>query len=104
MDERETMRRTLVVIAMVLGGMPPMPVVSAQTGVQPFYLERTLLEPDSSGNLVPAKIEIVARRSDGATARMESLGPLSAGQHMRTVVFSDGRSVTVFDDVKVKNT
>jgi hypothetical protein len=65
---------------------------------EPYYLERTISGPErrSDGK------EILARRVDGATVRMTTFGP---GEHyLRELKFPDGRSLMVYDEIKVKVT
>ena len=45
-----------------------------------------------------------ARRSDGATVRVESIGPLKLGLTGRRITFMDGRSMTVVDAFRTKTT
>jgi len=78
--------------------------VSAQVHAQPFYLERTIPTPDRNGNLLPSRKEILARRSDGATARLDSVGPLDSARFLRKLLFLDGSSVTLADSVGSKTT
>ena len=79
-------------------------VVNAQVSATPFYLEKTLLEPGNDGNLSVFGSETVARRSDGTTARVKSVGPRNALRNVRDLSFLDGRFVTLFDSVRVKST
>jgi hypothetical protein len=74
--------------------MPPGPPV------EPYYLERTVSRRDSGFG---AK-EILARRSDGAIVRMNSVGPVEQGQFARDLQFPDGRSLTLYDGIKAKVT
>lgn len=76
----------------------------AQVRAQPFFLERTLDGPDEHGRIATFGKEIVARRSDGATMRAPTVGDWRAGNYVRQITFPDGRSVTVFDPIRVKNT
>src|SRR5271166_1401306 len=79
--------------------------VNAQGRIaQPFYLKRTIFTDNHSGKLSPFRTEVVARRSDGATARISSFGPLTAPGYFRKVDFLDGRSVTLIDLIKAKST
>jgi hypothetical protein len=79
--------------------------VNAQGRVaQPFYLKRTIFTDGHSGKLSAFRTEVVARRSDGATARISSFGPLTAPGYFRKVDFLDGRSVTLIDSIKAKST
>jgi hypothetical protein len=71
---------------------------------QPFYLKRTIFTDNHSGRLSAFRTEVVARRSDGATARISSFGPLTAPGYFRKVDFLDGRSVTLVDSIKAKST
>jgi hypothetical protein len=76
----------------------------AQTTAEPFYLERSV-STFNMGNASPFKRVIVARRADGATARLESVGPLSANApFVRRLTFLDGKSVSIFGSIKAKST
>jgi TonB family protein len=77
---------------------------SAQDKITPFVLDTEvyIFELDPLGSL--AIKNTCARRSDGATARVENLGPIKLGVTERLVKFMDGRSVTVVDAFKMKTT
>jgi hypothetical protein len=82
--------------------------VPTQLGVpiQPYYLERTVSlppEPSDWPGVSDVK-EIVARRSDGATVAISTSRIGKSGQHTRQLKFADGRSFTLYDDVKAKVT
>jgi hypothetical protein len=94
-----------VVSFYLAASLQPLRPVNAQGRVaQPFYLKRTIFTDNHSGKLSPFRAEVVARRSDGATARITSLGPLTAPGYFRKVDFLDGRSVTLIDSIKAKST
>lgn len=46
----------------------------------------------------------MARRSDGTTSDMRSIGPVSSPRYAREVTFLDGRSLTLFEAINVKST
>ncbi len=85
-----------------------MRTVNAQRQAEPFYLERTVFAADISGDVTGTpslyRMEIVARRSDGTTARLKSMGPFASPPFVRDVTFLDGRHVTLFDSIKVRTT
>jgi len=77
---------------------------SPQPTAEPFYLERTYSIPNSAGHLVLSKRMSVARRSDGLTATIMSVGPLALGHTSRIVTFLDGSSISLYDSIKMKST
>ena len=70
-------------------------MANAQVTAAPFFLHLTISHPSESGTLVVFKTKTVARRSDGSTALVETVGPLSGGQIARKVIFLDGRSLSL---------
>lgn len=82
--------------------LPSLPL----TSIEPYYLERTISIPSTRGDITgPTDTkEILARRSDGATLRMETARFDKTGQYVRHLKFPDGRSVTLYDSIKAKVT
>jgi hypothetical protein len=78
--------------------------VTAQTRAEPFTLERTIFTADDNGKLLQSGREFIARRSDGATARRQSIGPRNESHFLNRVLFPDGRSVVFVEDLKAKIT
>jgi hypothetical protein len=79
--------------------------VSARAGtVQPFVLQRLVRTPDDKGQLAFHKSELIARRSDGATALVESVGSQGSTALVRKLTYIDGTSVSFFDTLKLKTT
>jgi hypothetical protein len=70
--------------------------------VEAYTLERTVTMYDSPNN--PGSVETLARRSDGATVRVMSVGPQGLGRFTRELSFPDGKSVMVFDSIEAKVT
>jgi len=76
----------------------------AQITVVPFTVQMDISYPDTGGNMVVFKKKVVARRSDGATALQETVGPVNLGRTARKVIFLDGRSQSFVDDMKIRST
>jgi hypothetical protein len=74
-----------------------------QVAWQPFHMTRTLVTYQQGKAVEWAKTTI-AKRGDGSEAIIESVPPLSAGTFTRNLKFADGKSVTVYDSIKVKTT
>ncbi len=68
----------------------------AQVIATPFLLQLDIYD----GNGTVFKKSTIARNSDGTTAMMESVGPLSAGQFARKIVYLDGRSLSIVDAIR----
>jgi len=68
--------------------------------LEAYYLERSGEDADGKAG----STEIHARRSDGATMWMMSFGPRESKKFTRELRFPDGRSVTVYDEIKAKVT
>jgi len=83
---------------------PRLRVVLAQITARPFLIERSISVPDESGALKLWRVDVIARRSDGATAKITSLGPISLRKFTRKLTFPDGRTLTLFDHIKVRTT
>lgn len=79
------------------------PQIAVAPRTQPFYLERAIFAFGVGGKVVRSYKEIVARRSDGSTARIRTFG-VELAYSSRYVVFADGTPVTFMDDIKVKST
>jgi hypothetical protein len=72
--------------------------------VNPFYLERTLSVPNTSGQLELWRKEVISRAADGRVVRIRTVGP-PAGQHaVREITSPDGTYVTLYDSVRLKST
>jgi hypothetical protein len=84
--------------------LPVASTASAQDRVTPFVLDTEVygFEQDPHGSL--GFKTTFARRSDGASARVENVGPITLGISGRRVTFMDGRSVTVVDAFRTKTT
>ena len=78
------------------------------TNPQPFYLEQTQGSRSASGIgqwTAEASLFVTARRADGTTVRIVSRGRDATHRlRMRDVFFADGRSITVYDTLKLKTT
>jgi hypothetical protein len=87
---------------------PVPPSLPAQPSVliQPYYLERTVTFPPQSSDLPGVNVtkEILARRSDGAIANMQTNRLDKSGQYSRDLKFPDGRTLTLYDGVKARVT
>jgi hypothetical protein len=86
-------------------GPPSLPI---QPGVpiQPYYLERTVSvapEPTDWPGVHDIH-EILARRSDGATVALSTTRGGKPDQYARRLKFPDGRSFTLYENVKAKVT
>ena len=79
-------------------------VASAQNKITPYVLDTEVygFENDPHGAL--GIKTTFARRSDGASARVDNLRPIPLGITGRMVTFMDGRSVTVVDAFRTKTT
>jgi hypothetical protein len=77
---------------------------SAQDQITPYVLNTEVyaFERDPHGEL--GIKTTLARRSDGASARVDSIGHISLGLTARRVEFIDGRIVIVVDAIKMKTT
>jgi hypothetical protein len=75
---------------------PPVPLES-------YYLERTTTVPGKATLEIREK-DILARRSDGSTVRMNSMGQAENGVFSRDISFIDGREITVYDSIQAKVT
>ena len=80
------------------------PVAMAQDKVVPFVLKAEIYayEHDPKGAL--AITRTFARRSDGATVMVESLGPITLGITGRRVAYWDGTSRSFVDAFRTKTT
>ena len=80
------------------------PVVLAQASVTPYVLKVEIYSfaRDPRGRL--GITETFGRQSDGATVRLESMGPPEWGIQGRQVTWTDGRSTTFVDYFKTKTT
>lgn len=79
-------------------------MANAQVTAAPFFLHLTISQPVDGGTFVVFKTKTVARRSDGSTALIETVGPLSGGQTARKITFLDGRALSLIDALRVKST
>jgi hypothetical protein len=79
-------------------------LANAQVTAVPFYLQLDISKPADGGTMVVFRRMAVARRSDGTTASIETVGPLSGGQTARKITFLDGRSLSLMDAFRVKST
>jgi hypothetical protein len=77
---------------------------SAQDQITPYVLDTEVFgfEHDPHGSM--GFKTTFAHRSDGASVRVENLGPLSLGITGRLITFMDGRSVTAVDAFRMKTT
>jgi hypothetical protein len=82
----------------------PPGIVHAQLRVEPFLLERTLSERRPPAGLSPSLAVSIARRSDGTTATVESVGPLASPRFVRKLAFLDGRVLSLVDSMRIKST
>src|SRR5579871_4866690 len=100
---------TLIALTLLVGAgllllVKRAPIAARAQSVQPFVLQRLVQTPDSSGKLAFHKTELIARRSDGATALVESVGPQGSTTFVRKLTYLDGTSLSVFDSLKLKTT
>jgi hypothetical protein len=82
-------------------------LVRAQTGITPFTLETEITSFVHDPHGAPHRRETLAVRSDGSRSTTSTfLGKigLDAGETQRTIQFIDGRKVTMFLSLGVKNT
>ncbi len=79
-------------------------LANAQVRVAPFVLqvESYNFDRDPEGEVFHKKV--VARRSDGTTVVVSSIGPLSSGKFVKKITFPEGRWMTVFDLIQAKTT
>lgn len=99
----------LIALTLVLGvGLlflaTRVPTTAKAQASEPFVLQRLIRVPDATGRLVFHKMELIARRSDGASAFVESVGPEGATAQVRRLTYPDRTSVSIFDTLKVKTT
>jgi hypothetical protein len=78
---------------------PPVPRVP----IESYYLERATTTPGGA-SFHEGEKEVLARRSDGSTVRLMSVGPAENGVLTREIDFIDGRKVTVYDSIQAKVT
>jgi hypothetical protein len=80
------------------------PTTLAQDKITPYVVETEVygFENDPHGAL--GIKTTFARRSDGATVRVENIGPLKWGLTGRRITFIDGRSVSVVDAFRTRTT
>jgi hypothetical protein len=94
-----------VICIYYLGRELGLPTALAQGAIQPFYLERTLFDSVGNGQVVPSSDEeIIVRRSDGTTVRVERVGTVQASQQVRIISYIDGTTVRIADGVKSRST
>jgi hypothetical protein len=102
--------RTTSLLALTIGSgafcfyLGRSPMLRAQSGgVKSFYLEQTVagVSPED-GVFRPFKELILARRSDGTTVQVESIGPPVEGLRIRKVLSTDGRAVSLIDKYGLK--
>jgi hypothetical protein len=77
---------------------------AGQNKVTPYVVETEVYAFEHDPHGAVAIKTMFARRSDGATVRVESIGPLQLGITARRITFTDGRSVSVVDAFKMKTT
>jgi hypothetical protein len=79
-------------------------LASAQVTAAPFTLQLVMRKPGDNGSMTVYRYKVSARRSDGSTAQVETVGPLSGGQTARRVTFLDGRSLSLVDALRLRST
>jgi len=79
-------------------------VVLAQASVTPYVLKVEIYSLARDPRGILGITETWGRRSDGATVRVESMGPPEWGITGREVRWMDGRSMTLVDYFKTKTT
>jgi hypothetical protein len=70
--------------------------------IESYILERSITRPD--GVEMVGRKEILARREDGSTVRMNSVGLGENTPFSRDISFIDGRQVTVYESIHAKVT
>ncbi len=77
-------------------------IAQSEVRVTPFVLERAIYfcSANPAGKL--ANKETIARRSDGTTVRIISVGPLARDVHLRELHYLDGSTVGLADFLKSK--
>lgn len=78
--------------------------VSDQDKITPFVLRTQVYAFEHDRHAELGIKTTFARRSDGATVRVESVGPLKLGLTGRMISFTDGRSLSLVDAFKMKTT
>jgi|HubBroStandDraft_6_1064221.scaffolds.fasta_scaffold00142_2 hypothetical protein len=78
-------------------------IAHAQVSVTPFVLRTESYNYDKGPKGELFVKEVVARRSDGATAVISTVGDLSLGYTIKTLTFLDGTSITVYDPIRTKS-
>jgi len=78
-------------------------IASAQVRVAPFVLRTESYNYDKGPKGELFVKEVVARRSDGATAEISTVGEPSSGNTVKTLTFLDGRAVVVYDPIQAKS-
>ncbi len=78
-------------------------IASAQGRIVPFVLRTESYNYDKGPKGELFLKEAVARRSDGATAVISTVGEPSSGNTVKTLTFLDGRSVVVYDPIQAKS-
>jgi hypothetical protein len=94
-------------MAMVIGTVSTasaVAIVAAPT-IQPFYLEQTTSASDPDTHIFGLHGTLtVARRSDGTTVRVESVGPPWDGYRVRHVSMPNGNTASFVDAHRLKTT
>jgi hypothetical protein len=78
-------------------------IASAQVRVAPFVLRTESYNYDKGPKGELFLKELLARRSDGATAVISTVGEPSSGNTVKTLTFLDGKSVVVYDPIQAKS-
>lgn len=79
-------------------------VAQSDASVTPFVLQREIYSFGNNPNGELRTKQTIARRSDGATSGINSMGPLAKGVYVRTIQFLDGSRVELADSLKSKTT
>jgi len=78
-------------------------IAHAQVRVVPFVLRTESYNYDKGPKGELFLKEIVARRSDGATAVISTVGDPSSSNTVKTLTFLDGTSMVVYDPIQAKS-
>lgn len=73
----------------------------AQVRATPFFLQLHVYNVQKNKL---SHMRAIARRSDGTTVLLQSVGPIDSGHTMRKITFMDGRAITVSDLLRTRTT
>lgn len=79
-------------------------IASEQVQAVPFVFSMDIYGLDANNQMQLRRAKAVARKSDGTTAVVESIGLLEWDQYSRKVTFLNGKSFSVVDAIQMKST